>query len=93
MEAVFKELGRRDASFLSRFAALSHGRKRRYLALDPLELYPGRPDLASRQARAVGHGYWLATNNSTATKRQILALAMEVAGIALGTDLEIRFEK
>lgn len=93
LQSVFKVLGQRDSTFLERFAALAHGRKRRYLAQNPNELYPGRPDLAESQSRAVGRGYWLATNNSTATKRQILTLAAEVAGVTLGTDLAVRFEK
>ena len=45
---VLEALTKRDPSFPERFAALpKHGRKRRYLARDRGDLYPGRPDLAA----------------------------------------------
>ena len=89
---MFEVLGRRDASFFERFAQGPQSRKRRFLATDPRDLYPGRPDLASA-AQPVGQGYWIATNNSTATKAKILRRAAEVAGLRFGDELKVRFAR
>lgn len=46
MRQVLEALSKHDPTFAERFAALpKHGRTRCYLAMDPNELYPGRPDL------------------------------------------------
>ena len=87
---VFKALGERDASFFERFAALpKHGRKRRYLARAPEQLFPGRSDLARDCAVQVGLGWWLGTNVSRATIGQRLEMACAVAGLTFGKDLRV----
>lgn len=87
---VFEELARRDATFLPRFAALpQHGRKRRYLAQTPEELYPGQPEL-SDAAHQLTSGWWLGTNYSTSSKKKIIQLACQVAGLQFDTDLKVK---
>ena len=53
MAKVFQLFANEDIGFLERFAAQKHGRKRRYLAKDRLELYPGRKDLADYSVEIV----------------------------------------
>ncbi len=90
---VFGLLAERDPAFLERFAALpKHGRKRRYLARAPEELYPGRPDLVESNALEVKPGWWLGTNLSRNSMRTIAKMACKVAGISLGDKLQVRFE-
>ena len=87
---VFRALSARDADFLDRFADLpKHGKTRRYVARDPLLLYPDRPDLA-RSSVEIVPGYWLATNNSSHRKARILKMAADVAGLEFGLDLKVR---
>ncbi len=88
---VFEALAQRDATFLARFAALpKHGKKRRYVAATKEELYPGRPDFVETHAHQLSSGWWVGTNYSTATKRQIIQLACEVAGIEFGRELLLK---
>ena len=87
---VFEELTKRDATFLPRFAALpKHGKKRRYLAQTPEELYPGQPKLVGA-AHQLTSGWWLGTNYSTASKEKIIRLACEVSEIQFGTGLKLQ---
>lgn len=85
---VFEILNTRDANFLERYAALpKHGRKRRYLSRNKLELYPGRPDLCEEYSVSRFGGWWIGTNYSRSTIRHAIELACQVAGLHFGTDL------
>ncbi|PWN06095.1 type I restriction enzyme HsdR N-terminal domain-containing protein [Rhodohalobacter mucosus] len=79
MVTLFELLAKEDDSFLERFASRKHGRKRRYLARDKYELYPGRPDLAEEKSVEVVSGWWLGTNYSRKNIQDIIDLALEVA--------------
>lgn len=86
----FEEIARRDPTFLKRFAALPrHGRRRRFLAADRKELYPGRSDLAAEYAHEVVPGWWLGTNYGSAQIRKIIELACGVAGLEFGRDVQL----
>lgn len=78
MTKLFELLAGADPQFLERFAARKHGRKRRYLARERAELYPGRPDLAELAAIEVSPGWWLGTNYSRREIQKIIDLAKEV---------------
>lgn len=87
---VFEALAKRDATFLSRFAARpKHGRTRRYLARSADELYPGRPDLAREHFAKLSSGWFVGTNLSLASITRITEMACEVAGIRFGKDLVV----
>src|SRR3989339_518452 len=80
LEGVFEALTRRDATILERFAALPrHGRTRRYLARNPNDLYPGRPDLVRDHSMQLTSGWWLSTNHSRATIERIIEMVCDVA--------------
>jgi hypothetical protein len=85
---VLRELAFRDKTFLPRFSSAG-GRKRRYVAQDPSDLYPDRPDLADTARDEIEQGWWVGTNYSIKEKTAILEKACEVAGIRLGIDLII----
>lgn len=87
---VFEIFQQLDPSFLERYAALpKHGRKRRYLARNKLDLYPGRPDLSEEYSEERFGGWWIGTNYSRSTIRHAVELACEVAGVRFGTDLKL----
>lgn len=84
---VFETLASCDATFLERFAALpKHGRTRRYLAQNPEELYPGRPDLVRDHSIKLNSGWWMGTNLSRVSIERIIKMASEVAHIRFGQD-------
>jgi hypothetical protein len=80
MTNLFQLLAQEDSGFLDRFASRKHGKKRRYLARDKRDLYPGRPDLAEQHSVEVVEGWWLGTNYSRRNIQDIIHLALEVAG-------------
>lgn len=89
MQEILKRLADRDQTFLVRFASRKHGRKRKYISQDRLELYQGRPDLAETHSVEFVPGWWLGTNYSRDNIEDIIRLACEVAGLKYGTDVEV----
>ena len=90
MSEIFRLFHQNDNSFLERFASRKHGKKRRYLAQNRSELYPGRPDLAEEHSIEVISGWWLGTNYSKRDIEKIITLACEVVSIKLGRELKIQ---
>ncbi|SRR5712691_6921900 len=87
---VFEVLSARNPNFLERYAALpKHGRKRRYLSRNKMELYPGRPDLCEEYSVSRFGGWWVGTNYSRSTIRHAVELACQIAGLRFGTDLKL----
>jgi predicted type IV restriction endonuclease len=92
MVIVLRELAKSDPSFLERCSQHPDalGRKRRYIARTPEELYPDREDL--RDMRETLPGGWLvATNLNNVLKKTVIKLAAEVAGLKFGNDLIVEF--
>jgi len=81
LQGVLSAFAQQDPTFLERFAARKHGRKRRYVARFRTELYPDRPDLAADHAVEFAPGWWLGTNYSKRSIAEIIELACEVAGV------------
>jgi len=92
MTQIFELLSRDDSSFLERFASRKHGKKRRYLARNKFELYPGREDLAENASYQTASGWWIGTNYSKRDIQKIIELACEIAGLNYGTDLTIQLD-
>lgn len=78
MTKLFGLLSQEDSGFLDRFVLRKHGNKRRYLARNKLDLYPGRPDIAERASFEVVTGWWLGTNYGRRSIQDIINLAIEV---------------
>jgi len=89
MTTIFQLLAKEDKGFLDRFASRKHGKKRRYLARDKRELYPGRPDLSEQHSVEVVPGWWLGTNYSRRNIQEIIDLALEVAGAQLRNEVKV----
>jgi hypothetical protein len=92
MLIVLRQLAEADPSFLERCSHHpdAQGRKRRYIARTPQELYPDREDL--REMRETLPGGWLvATNLNNVLKKTIIRLAAEVAGLTFGKDVIVEF--
>lgn len=89
---VFRLLAQEDSGFLERFTARKHGRKRRYLAKERQELYPGRPDLAEEQSVEIVPGWWMGTNYSRKNIQEIINLACEVASPRLGSAVQVKVD-
>jgi hypothetical protein len=87
MVNVFQKFDQKDATFLNRFASRKHGRKRRFIAKDRYDLYPGRPDLAEVHYYELKPGWYLGTNYSRSGIKEIIRMACDVASISFGTDL------
>lgn len=88
MLIVLRELAKTEPSFLEQCSQHpdAQGRKRRYIARTPEELYPDREDL--RDMRETLPGGWLvATNLNNVLKKTIIRLATEVAGLSFGKDV------
>jgi predicted type IV restriction endonuclease len=89
MTTLFKLLSQEDNGFLERFASRKHGKKRRYLARDKRELYPGRPDLGEQHSLEIVSGWWLGTNYSRRNIQDIIELALEVVGTQLRNEIKV----
>lgn len=92
MVIVLRELANDDPSFLERCSRHpdAQGRKRRYIARTPEELYPDREDLRDMREQLPG-GWLVATNLNNVLKKVIIKLAAEVAGLTFGKDVVVEF--
>ena len=92
MVKVLRELASADGSFLERCSQHpdARGRKRRYIARAPEELYPDRPDLRDLREDLPG-GWLVATNLNNVLKKTIIKPAAEVAGLSFGKDIIVEF--
>lgn len=88
MIIVLRELAKSDPAFLERCSQHpdAQGRKRRYIARTPEELYPDREDLRDMRESLPG-GWFVATNLNNVLKKTIIRLAVEVAGLRFGKDV------
>ena len=83
---VLEQLSSSDQGFLERFAARPKRGRRRYVARNREELYPGRPDL-SQHSHRLSSGWWVGKNYSKREIKQMLEMACEVTGLRFGIDL------
>ncbi|MEZ5324264.1 MAG: type I restriction enzyme HsdR N-terminal domain-containing protein [Verrucomicrobiales bacterium] len=92
MVIALRELSKTDPTFLQRCSQHPYcsGRKRRYLAQTPEELYPDRPDLRDMHEKLPG-GWLVATNLNNQLKKAIIRAATEAAGLTFGGDIVIDF--
>ncbi len=92
MVIILRELAQNDPSFLERCSQHpdAQGRKRRYIARSPEELYPEREDLREMRETLPG-GWFVATNLNNVLKKTIIKLATDVAGLTFGKDVIVEF--
>lgn len=88
MISVFEILAEGDSTFLERFAGRKHGAKRRYIAKDKYELYPGMPPKESElYSKQLTSGWYIGTHYEKKVMARIIEMACEVAGLEFGKDL------
>lgn len=92
MVIVLRELAKGNPTFLERCSQHpdAQGRKRRYIARTPEELYPDREDLREMR-ETLPDGWFVATNLNNVLKKTIIRLAAEVAGLSFGKDVVVEF--
>ena len=92
MITVLRTLADSDPSFLEHCARHpdARGRKRRYIARTPEELYPDREDLRDFHEKLPG-GWLVSTNLNNDLKRKIIGLAAKTAGLTLRQDIVLPF--
>jgi predicted type IV restriction endonuclease len=92
MVIVLRELAKSNPSFLEKCSQHpdAQGRKRRYIARTPEELYPDREDLREMRETLPG-GWFVATNLNNVLKKTIIRLATEVAGLTFEKDVIVEF--
>lgn len=90
MRTAFEKLTAADPSFMEKFAAKKHGRKRRYIARRQEDLYPGRPDLCENFSIRLPSGWFMGTNYSKSTLPTFGRLACESAGLEYGRDFVLQ---
>jgi len=92
MVIILRELAKNNPSFLERCSQHpdAQGRKRRYIARSPEELYPDREDLREMR-ETLPDGWLVATNLNNVLKKTIIRLATEVAGLTFGKDVIVEF--
>lgn len=94
MYGTLNNLANQDPSFLPRFANLPrHGRTRRYVASNRIDLNSSRPDLALSEeySKEIRPGWFININLSKRTIEKVLRLACQVASIQYGKDLIVYF--
>ena len=69
-------------------AAAVRTRGRNNIARSIDEIYPNQPQIARRNNRQLPDGWYVGTNESSATKTRIVAQAARGAGLTMGTDVE-----
>jgi predicted type IV restriction endonuclease len=92
MTRLFQLFSNEDSGFFDRFASRKHGKKRRYLARNRFELYPGREDLVEEHSVEVSPGWWMGTNYSRRDIQKIIDLALEVAGPGMRGAVKVNVE-
>lgn len=92
MLIVLRELAKDDPLFFERCSQHpdAQGRKRRYIARSPEELYPDREDLREMR-ETLSDGWFVATNLNNVLKKTIIRLATEVADLKFGKDVIVEF--
>lgn len=69
-------------------AAAVRTRGRNNIARSVTDIYPSQPEIAQRSHRQLPDGWYVGTNESSATKTRIVTQAARGAGLTMGTDVE-----
>jgi len=90
MIAIVTHLAVTIPGFLEKFERVAHGRTRNYIARDRMELYPSNPDLCNDLSMSTEFlpGWWIALNLDKPRIEKIILLALDVAGINKGDEID-----
>ncbi len=88
-----KELSNYSDNFFARYAAIpKHGKKRRFIAEDKYDLYPGRKDLAEKASFEIEPGWWVGINIGQLQSIKIVYLGCEIAKLKIDKDFTVMYE-
>ena len=86
------ELSKLTDNFFARYAALpKHGKKRRFVANNKFDLYPGREDLAQNDSFEIIPGWWVGTNIGQLQAIKIVLLGCEIAKLKNDKDFKVAY--
>lgn len=87
------ELSKCSDNFFARYAAIpKHGKKRRFIAEDKYDLYPGRKDLAEKASFEIESGWWVGINIGQLQSIKIVYLGCEIAKLKIDKDFTVVYE-
>ncbi len=85
---LLQRLAERFPHFLQDFSR-QKARSRRFVALDPLDLYGNAPHLAAKHAQPIADGWFFDTNLSSIQVSQRAKVAARLCGLLYGKDIRI----
>lgn len=91
MTTILRELHSRDPNFLVRLSEheVGKGKKRRFIARSARDLYPDSPSHLLPQCGQLPDGWVVATHSNTARKKDLIKIAVDLAGLKFGRDVKI----
>jgi len=87
--ALLSELFRRFPDRQEQMAAAVRTRSRNNIARRVEDVYPGKPQLAAKANRPLVDGWYVGTNESSATKMRIAMGAARASGLNWGQDVDL----
>jgi len=86
------EISNYSDKFFARYAALpKHGKKRRFIADNKYDLYPGRKDLAEKASHEIEPGWWVGINIGQLQAIKIVYLGCEIAKLKIDKDFTVMY--
>ena len=87
------EISKHSNNFFARYAAFpKHGKKRRFIADNKYDLYPGRKDLAEKASYEIEPGWWVGINIGQLQSIKIVYLGCEIAQLKIDKDFTVLYE-
>lgn len=90
---ALKAISEISDNFFSKYSAYpKHGKKRRFVASNKYELYPGRKDLAEKASFEIEPGWWVGVNIGQQQAIKIVYLGCEIAKLKIDKDFVVLYE-
>lgn len=88
-----KEISKISDNFFVKYAAFpKHGKKRRFIANNKYDLYPGRKDLAEKASYEIETSWWVGINIGQQQAIKIVHLGCEIAKLKINRDFKVLYE-
>ena len=88
-----REISKYSDNFFARYAAFpKHGKKRRFIADNKYDLYPGRKDLAEKASYEIKSGWWVGINIGQQQAIKIVYLGCEIAKLKIDKEFTVLYE-
>ena len=88
-----KAISKTTDNFFAKYAAYpKHGKKRRFVANNKYDLYPGRKDLAENASYEVAPGWWVGINIGQQQAIKIVYLGCKIANLKFDKDFKVLYQ-